>query len=66
MLIGMGLMKLGVFSGRRSRRFYIWYGRPRIRHRPASDGFDAYELIRTNFGLSFQIHGGIFPTFSAA
>jgi uncharacterized protein len=24
MLIGMGLMKLGVFSGERSRRFYLW------------------------------------------
>jgi uncharacterized protein len=24
MLIGMGLMKLDVFSGRRSRRFYLW------------------------------------------
>ena len=24
MLIGMGLMKLGVFSAKRSRRFYLW------------------------------------------
>ena len=24
MLLGMGLMKLGVFSGERSRRFYLW------------------------------------------
>ena len=36
MLIGMGLMKLDVFSGRRSRRFYIGIGAPGIRHRPAA------------------------------
>ena len=38
MLIGMGLMKLGVFSGRRSRRFYVWLVAPGIRHRPAAGG----------------------------
>jgi uncharacterized protein len=63
MLIGMGLMKLGVFSGRRSRRFYIWLallgygiGLPLV-------AYDAYKLIRTNFGFSFQVHGGIFLNF---
>ena len=63
MLIGMGLMKLDVFSGRRSRRFYIWLvllgygiGLPLV-------AYDAYELIRTNFGFSFQLHGGIFLNF---
>jgi uncharacterized protein len=60
MLIGMGLMKLGVFSGRRSRRFYIGLallgygiGLPLV-------AFDAYEMIRTNFDFRFQLHGGIF------
>ena len=63
MLIGMGLMKLDVFSGRRSRRFYIWLvllgygiGLPLV-------AYDAYELIRTNFGFRFQLHGGIFLNF---
>ena len=63
MLIGMGLMKLDVFSGRRSRRFYIWLvllgygiGMPLV-------AYDAYTLIRTNFGFRFQLHGGIFLNF---
>jgi uncharacterized protein len=63
MLIGMGLMKLGVFSGRRSRQFYIWLmllgygiGLPMV-------AYDAYELIRTNFSFYFQIHGGVFLNF---
>jgi uncharacterized protein len=60
MLIGMGLMKLDVFSGRRSRRFYIGLmllgygiGLPLV-------AFDAYESIRTDFGFRFPLHGGIF------
>jgi uncharacterized protein len=60
MLIGMGLMKLDVFSGRRSRRFYIGLallgygiGLPLV-------AYGAYELIRTDFGLRFQLHGGVF------
>ena len=63
MLIGMGLMKLDVFSGRRSRRFYIGLmllgygiGLPLV-------AYDAYELIRTNFGFRFPLHGGIFLNF---
>ena len=63
MLIGMGLMKLDVFSGRRSRRFYLWLallgygiGLPLV-------AYDAYKLIRTNFGFRFQLHGGIFLNF---
>jgi uncharacterized protein len=63
MLIGMGLMKLDVFSGRRSCRFYIWLlllgygiGLPLV-------AYDTYELIRTNFGFSFKLHGGIFLNF---
>ena len=38
MLIGMGLMKLGVFSGQRSRAFYIWMVAHRLRHRLAAHG----------------------------
>jgi uncharacterized protein len=63
MLIGMGLMKLDVFSGRRSRRFYIGLallgygiGLPLV-------AYDAYMLIRTNFGFRFELHGGIFLNF---
>ena len=48
MLIGMGLMKLGIFSAQRSRRFYLWMvglgygiGLPLM-------VFDAIELIRQN------------------
>ena len=48
MLIGMGLMKLGVFSAQRSRRFYLWMvaigygiGFPLMI-------FDANELIRAS------------------
>ena len=63
MLIGMGLMKLEVFSGRRSRRFYWWLlllgysiGLPLV-------AYDTYELIRTNFDFRFELHGGIFLNF---
>jgi uncharacterized protein len=59
MLIGMGLMKLGVFSAQRSRRFYLWMvaigygiGLPLI-------AFDGWELIRHNFSNSYQMHGGM-------
>ena len=63
MLIGMGLMKLDVFSGRRSRRFYFWLmllgygiGLPLL-------AFDTYEQIHTNFGFSYRLHGGVFVNF---
>ena len=63
MLIGMGLMKLDVFSGRRSHRFYIWLallgygiGLPLV-------AYDAYAMIHTHFGYSFRLHGGIFLNF---
>jgi uncharacterized protein len=59
MLIGMGLMKLGVFSAKRSRRFYVWMvaigygiGLPLI-------AFDGWELIQHNFSTSYEMHGGI-------
>jgi uncharacterized protein len=60
MFLGMGLMKLGVFSAERSRRFYAWMvllgygiGLPLV-------AFDAYQLIRHQFGLSYFFRGGIF------
>jgi uncharacterized protein len=49
MLLGMGLMKLGVFAAARSRRFYLWMaalaygiGLPMV-------AVDAWLLIRENF-----------------
>lgn len=63
MLIGMGLMKLDVFSGRRSRRFYIGLmllgygiGLPLM-------VLDAYQLIRTDFSFRYMLHGGVFFNF---
>jgi uncharacterized protein len=60
MLIGMGLMKLGVFSAERSRRFYLWMcglgygiGLPLM-------VFDAMEMIRHQFSMSYELHGGGF------
>jgi uncharacterized protein len=60
MLLGMGLMKLGVFSAERSRSFYIWMvalgygiGVPLM-------VFDAAEMIRHEFKSEYLLHGGIF------
>jgi uncharacterized protein len=60
MLLGMGLMKLGVFSAARSRRFYLWMvglgygiGLPLM-------VFDAVELIGHRFSIDYMLHGGIF------
>jgi uncharacterized protein len=60
MLIGMGLMKLGVFSAVRSRRFYWWMvglgygiGMPLM-------VFDGAQLIRHEFSFEYMMHGGIF------
>jgi uncharacterized protein len=59
MLIGMGLMKLGVFSAARSRRFYWWMvglgygiGLPLM-------VFDATELINRRFSIEYLLNGGI-------
>ncbi len=58
MLIGMGLMKLGVFSAERSNRFYLWMvalgygiGLPLM-------VFDALQLIKNEFSFLYGIHGG--------
>ena len=60
MLIGMGLMKLGIFSGARSRRFYLWMvglgygiGLPLM-------VFDAFQLIDHQFSTRYELHGGMF------
>ena len=60
MLIGMGLMKMGVFSATRSRRFYLWMmalgygiGLPLM-------VFDANELIPHSFSGTYEMHGGMF------
>jgi uncharacterized protein len=60
MLLGMGLMKLGVFSGERSRRFYLWMaglgygiGLPLMI-------FDGVQMIRHEFNNEYIMRGGIF------
>jgi uncharacterized protein len=60
MLLGMGLMKLGVFSAQRSSRFYLWMcglgygiGLPLM-------VFDARELIRHGFSMDYKMHRGSF------
>jgi uncharacterized protein len=63
MLIGMGLMKLDVFSGRRSRRFYIGLAIVGYGIGLTLVAYDTYETIRTNFDFRFQLHGGVFLNF---
>lgn len=63
MLIGMGLMKLGIFSGQRSILFYwilmiLGYGIGL-----SMLIYDTNERIESNFGFRFQIHGGVFLNF---
>jgi uncharacterized protein len=60
MLLGMGLMKLGIFSAQRSRRFYLWMvglgyglGLPLM-------VFDGLKLIQHSFALDYGLHGGVF------
>ena len=60
MLLGMGLMKLGVFSAARSRRFYLamvglgyGLGLPLM-------VFDASQLIEHRFSNDYGLHGGMF------
>ncbi len=58
MLVGMGLMKLGVFSAQRSRAFYLWMtligygiGLPLI-------GYGAYDQIRHRFDMIWSLMVG--------
>jgi uncharacterized protein len=60
MLLGMGLMKLGVFSAERSRTFYLWMvglgygiGLPLMI-------VDARELVRHSFRAEYMWNGGVF------
>jgi uncharacterized protein len=60
MLLGMGLMKLGVFSAQRSSRFYLWWcvlgygvGLPLM-------VFDALQLIGHRFSMDYKMEGGDF------
>jgi len=66
MLVGMGLMKMGVFSAKRSRRFYLWMvilgygiGLPLVI-------YDANELILHKFSITYQMHGGFFYNYYAS
>lgn len=60
MLVGMGLMKLGVFSAQRSRRFYLWMaGLGYLLGLPLMI-YDAAELIGHRFSFDYAIHGGMF------
>jgi uncharacterized protein len=59
MLIGMGLMKMGVFAALRSWRFYFamlflgyGIGLPLM-------CYDAYGLIQHRFSVDYMLHGGI-------
>jgi uncharacterized protein len=58
MLVGMGLMKLGVFAAARSRRFYVWLaalgygvGLPLV-------GYDTYALLRSHFHYTDELRSG--------
>jgi uncharacterized protein len=60
MLFGMGLMKMGVFSAARSRRFYVWLmivgyglGLPLV-------GYDTYALIQSHFHYAQDLRSGYF------
>ena len=60
MLLGMGLMKLGVFSARAVAAVLLVDGRPGLRIGLPLMVFDALELIRHGFSSDYQLHGGIF------
>jgi len=63
MLVGMGLMKLGVFAAARSRRFYVWMaalgygvGLPLV-------GYDTYALLRSHFHYPEALRSGYLFTY---
>jgi len=60
MLLGMGLMKLGVFSAARSIRFYVWMAAVGYGIGLPLMVFDSLELIHHEFGLDYELHGGLF------
>ena len=60
MLLGMGLMKIGVFSAQRSRSFYAWMAALGYGIGLPLMVFDALALIRHEFKDDYLLHGGIF------
>ena len=60
MLLGMGLMKLGVFSAERSRSFYLWMAALGYGIGLPLMVFDAVQLIRHEFKSEYMLQGGIF------
>jgi uncharacterized protein len=59
MLLGMGLMKLGVFSASRSRRFYAWMAALGYGIGLPLMIFDARQLIDHQFDIMHELHGGM-------
>ena len=60
MLLGMGLMKIGVFSAQRSRSFYAWMAALGYGIGLPLMVYDALALIRNEFKSDYMLHGGIF------
>jgi uncharacterized protein len=60
MLLGMGLMKLGVFAAERSRSFYAWMATLGYGIGLPLMSFDAIELIRHEFKIDYLLKGGVF------
>ena len=60
MLLGMGLMKLGVFAAQRSRSFYAWMAALGYGIGLPLMSFDATELIRHEFEIDYLLQGGVF------
>jgi uncharacterized protein len=59
-LLGMGLMRLDVFSARRSRSFYVWMAALGYGIGFPLMVYDALEMIRHDFKSDYLMHGGIF------
>jgi uncharacterized protein len=60
MLIGMGLMKLGVFSAERSWRFYVWLAIVGYGLGLLLVGYDTYALIHNHFHFAQGLRSGYF------
>jgi uncharacterized protein len=59
MLIGMGLMKLGVFSASRSWRFYATMAAVGYGIGLPLMVFDAFQMIDHRFEVMYELHGGM-------
>lgn len=60
MLLGMGLMKLGVFAAERSRSFYAWMAALGYGIGLPLMVYDVNELIRHEFKGEYMLQGGVF------